>query len=99
MAGVACVGCGAIFEDREGPTHRYTESSPACWAAYGEVVAREYSDSSYAALHGLTVDAYAVQHPGPGSRCWLGPDPRCALNRAFVFSSRIPVVARYSLIR
>ncbi len=64
MTGIACVGCGAIFADLEGPTHRYMESSPGCWAAYGEVVAREYSDPSYASLHRLSVDAYAVQHPG-----------------------------------
>src|SRR3990172_11930020 len=64
MAGVACIGCGAMFEDREGPTHRYMESSPGCWAVYGEVLAREYGDVSYASLHRLTVDAYAVQHPG-----------------------------------
>ena len=64
MAAVACIGCGAMFEDREGPTHRYMESSPGCWAVYGEVLAREYSDLSYASLHRLTVDAYAVQHPG-----------------------------------
>jgi hypothetical protein len=40
------------------------ESSPACWAAYGEVLAREYSDPAYLAVHRLGVDAYAVQHPG-----------------------------------
>ncbi len=65
MASVACVGCGALFEDREGPTHRYMESSPGCWALYGEVVAREYLDFlAYGALHRLTVDTYAAQHPG-----------------------------------
>lgn len=64
MASVACAGCGAFFEDREGPTHGYMESSPGCWAAYGEVLAREYSEPSYASLHRLTVDTYAVQHPG-----------------------------------
>jgi hypothetical protein len=63
MAAVACIGCGAMFADQEGPTHRYMESSPGCWAVYGEVVAREYSDLSYASLHRLKVDAYAVQHP------------------------------------
>ena len=43
------------------------ESSPACWAAYGEVLAREYSDPAYYRVHRLSVDAYAVQHPGrPG---------------------------------
>jgi len=44
--------------------HRYLESSPACWAAYGEVLEREYADAAYRGVHRLTVDAYAVQHPG-----------------------------------
>ncbi len=39
-------------------------SSPGCWALYGEVLAREYGDARYMAAHRLTVDAYAVQHPG-----------------------------------
>jgi len=43
-------------------------SSPACWAAYGEVLAREYGDPAYWRLHRMTVDAYAVQHPGSVSR-------------------------------
>lgn len=63
-----CLGCGAEFPERDGPTHRYMESSPACWAAYGEVLAREYSDSAYFQVHRLSVDAYAVQHPGKSSR-------------------------------
>jgi len=40
------------------------ESSPACWAAYGEVLAREYSDPAYYRVHRFSVDSYAVQHPG-----------------------------------
>jgi hypothetical protein len=44
--------------------HRYLEAAPACWAAYGEVLAREYADTRYFAAHQATVDAYAVQHPG-----------------------------------
>jgi hypothetical protein len=59
-----CVGCGALLEEREGPTHRYLESSPACWAIYGEVLAREYSHPELMDIHRLSVDAYAVQHPG-----------------------------------
>jgi hypothetical protein len=43
-------------------------SSPACWAAYGEVLAREYSTPALMPVHRLSVDAYAVQHPGDGSR-------------------------------
>lgn len=43
------------------------ESSAACWARYGEVLAREYSDPRYRRANRLTVDAFAVQHPGrPG---------------------------------
>ncbi len=44
------------------------ESSPGCWAAFGQVLAREYSDPAYYDVHRLSVDAYAVQHPGLPSR-------------------------------
>ena len=67
LSGSACPGCGALFEERAGPTHRYMESSPACWAAYGEVLAREYSDQAFYAVHRMSVDTYAVQHPGQPS--------------------------------
>jgi hypothetical protein len=43
------------------------ESSPGCWEIYGEVLAREYSDRAYATVHRMTVDTYAVQHPGTPS--------------------------------
>jgi hypothetical protein len=43
-------------------------SSPACWHAYGLVLEREYSDASLLPTHRLGVDAFAVQHPGDGSR-------------------------------
>jgi hypothetical protein len=59
-----CPGCGAALPVLDGPTHRYLESSAACWAMYGEVLAREYEHCEYFAVHALTVDAYAVQHPG-----------------------------------
>ena len=43
------------------------ESSPGCWYVYGQVLTREYADPAYGELHRLTVDSYAVQHPGrPG---------------------------------
>jgi Family of unknown function (DUF5946) len=64
---VPCVGCGGLVPAMDGPTHRYMESSPGCWAIFGEVLAREYSDPAYAALHRQTVDAFAVQHPGQPS--------------------------------
>lgn len=63
-----CPGCGGLFGEIDGPTHAYMTSSPGCWAAYGEVLAREYSEPRLMAVHRLSVDAYAVQHPGDGSR-------------------------------
>jgi hypothetical protein len=63
-----CLGCGGRFPNQDGPTHRYMTSSPACWAAFGHVLAAEYSDPSLMGVHRLSVDAYAVQHPGDGSR-------------------------------
>ncbi len=59
-----CFSCGGAFPDIEGPTHRYMRSSPGCWSAYGEILARQYSDATYFDVHRLSVDTYAVQHPG-----------------------------------
>ncbi len=63
-----CFGCGGEFPKVEGPVHEYMASCPGCWAAFGEVLAREYSDETYFEVHRLSVDAYAVQHPGLPSR-------------------------------
>ena len=63
-----CPGCGATFARIDGPIHSYMESSPSCWAAYGQVLACEYGDPRLLAVHRLSVDAYAVQHPGKPSR-------------------------------
>lgn len=62
-----CRGCGALVPDTEGPTHRYLGASPGCWAVYGEILEKEYSDYRYWRAHRFTVDAYAVQHPGESS--------------------------------
>lgn len=63
-----CPGCGALFDPFEGPVHAYMESSAGCWNAFGQVMAREYGNDSAFATHRLSVDAYAVQHPGGDSR-------------------------------
>jgi hypothetical protein len=57
--------CGATFESgSESATHRYIRSTPECWAAFGTVLAREYEHPAlFGAVHQLTVDAYAAQHP------------------------------------
>jgi hypothetical protein len=65
VKGSPCIGCGAVLPEIDGPTHGYMESSPACWSAYSEVLAREYADRGlFQGVHRLTVDSYAVQHPG-----------------------------------
>ncbi len=43
-------------------------ASPGCWAAFTELIAREFGDQAYGALHRHAVDAYAVQHPGTDDR-------------------------------
>jgi len=63
-----CMWCKGVFSAIGGPSHAYMESTPACWAAFGRVIAREYSDQRYFSVHQLSVDAYAVQHPGVPSR-------------------------------
>ncbi len=63
-----CFSCSALVPDIDGPVHRYMSSSPGCWAAFGEVLAREYTDARYGKNHRLTVDSYAVQHPGTSSQ-------------------------------
>lgn len=63
-----CEGCGVCLPAYDGPTHAYALSSPACWKLHGEVLAREYSDKAYWVAHRLTVDAYAIQHPGNHDR-------------------------------
>ena len=77
-----CLSCGGVFPDIDGPVHRYMKSSPGCWAVYGEVLAREYEDPYFFEVHRLTVDAYAVQHPGSTDRQSIqsvGGTPRPAL--------------------
>jgi hypothetical protein len=52
----------------DGPTHAYIGASAACWALYGALLAREYQDAELFSRHQLTVDTYAVQHPGLAGR-------------------------------
>jgi uncharacterized protein DUF5946 len=58
-----CPGCGVVGA-ADGPTDPYGGASPACWALFLEVTAREYGALRYPAVHRLVVDAYMAQHPG-----------------------------------
>lgn len=86
---VPCIGCGGSFPDSDGPTHRYMESSPACWAAYGEVLARQYNDPAYREVYRMAVDSYAVQHPGR-------PSPQ-SVNSVGVHSVRLCLFIEHGL--
>lgn len=56
-----CPACG--YEGHhDGPAHAYMSPSPACWARYGQVLAREFSDREYWASHRLLTDAYCGHH-------------------------------------
>ena len=61
----ACPGCGARYLPHgHDETHPYIGASAACWAAYGELLAREFEDPAYGRVHRHSADTYAVQHPG-----------------------------------
>lgn len=65
----ACPGCGARYAPHPtDETHPYIGASPACWASFGELLAREFQDRAYGRIHRHTVDVYAVQHPGENDR-------------------------------
>jgi hypothetical protein len=59
---IVCVGCRGVVPDIDGPIHRYMTAAPGCWRAYTELLGGGGLPPSPAA--GLTVDAYAVTHPG-----------------------------------
>ena len=64
-----CPGCGARYLPHlVDETHPYIGASSACWATFGEVLAREFGDPSFGQVHRQTVDVYAVQHPGADDR-------------------------------
>lgn len=65
----ACPGCGARYLPHvTDETHPYIGASAACWATFGEVLAREFGDISFGRVHRNSVDVYAVQHPGTDDR-------------------------------
>ena len=64
IEGESCPGCGVVIPAQDGPSHDYMTGSPACWAAYGRLLATQYSDPQRMSFHQLVVDTYAVQHPG-----------------------------------
>lgn len=63
-----CPDCGSVVPQvSEGPTHPYFGASPGCWALYTAMLGREFGNWN-AETHRLSVDTYAVQHPGTSTR-------------------------------
>ncbi len=66
---IQCYGCGAWVKDIPGEPHRYIGARAGCWQVYEEILAKEYGEYGYPQpTNRLTVDTYAVQHPGKPSR-------------------------------
>ncbi len=71
---VKCIGCGAIVFDMEGPgypaDHDYMPASPGCFKLYGDLLARVCAqrENYDQAIHNISVDTYAVSHPGKPER-------------------------------
>ncbi len=64
-----CPGCGTRYLPQVlDETHPYIGASPACWATFGEVLAREFENVTFGRVHRHTVDVYSVQHPGTDDR-------------------------------
>jgi len=86
-----CPGCGAELEPIDGPVHAYMASSPACYAAFNKLLAAEYSDPNLLDVHRLTVDTYAVQHPG-------SPDDRRCIQSVGLHLARLCVQLERTLL-
>ncbi|MFI9818422.1 DUF5946 family protein [Saccharothrix variisporea] len=64
----ACPGCGLDLPDVDADPPAERDASAACFARYGELLARSYGIAEYRPVHQLVVDAYVAQHPGGTSR-------------------------------
>jgi hypothetical protein len=62
-----CPGCGLLCPELEDSAYSSAGrfgASASCWAAFSEVLQREYqSRRLFLEVHPLTIDAYAAQHP------------------------------------
>jgi hypothetical protein len=58
-----------VVDNIIGEPHKYIGATQGCWDLYGEILAKEYGEYDYPELtHRLTVDTYAIQHPGKPCR-------------------------------
>ena len=66
---IQCYGCGALVTAKEGQPHEYIGATQGCWDLYCRILEKEYGEYNYPQFtHRLTVDTYAIQHPGLRTR-------------------------------
>jgi len=63
-----CPDCGVSLPYYAAQRHPYLGGSASCWAAYSELLTREYGDPTYMVVHRQTVDACCAQHLGEPER-------------------------------
>ena len=64
-----CPGCGTRFLPQAlDETHPYIGASPACWATFGEVLAREFGDVTFGRRPSPHRGRVRRQHPGHDER-------------------------------
>jgi len=65
----ACPGCGTPNDPADGDHEAGPDlvASPTCQRLFEVVLAREFSDPDYFAVHRLTVAAHVLQHPSAHS--------------------------------
>ena len=61
---VPCIGCGGLVPAVDGPTHRYMESSPGCWASMARSCPGVFGSGLCHTASPNGRSAFAVQHPG-----------------------------------
>jgi uncharacterized protein DUF5946 len=61
-----CPGCGLRLPARPDATYEGNfNASPECWSLFTEILGAEFGNAVlFGQVHQLTVDSYAVQHPG-----------------------------------
>ena len=95
---IHCPECGALVNDIEGPT--YGSGAPGCWALFGEITGREFTNPAFRGHHRSPIDAYAVQHPGPSNpraakSVWVHLVGLClVLERGFPVDNAVRTIAR-----
>ena len=66
---IKCYGCGALVDNIAGQPHKYIGAAQGCWNLFCQILAKEFGEYKYPEnTHRLTVDTYAIQHPGQPSR-------------------------------